>query len=179
MKLKLTKQEEYVKQYTFELFIPALHHVICLKNQAEYQKWGGNTCRQSAILGAYFMSQWLPQYDWQVWDGNFTDIIYGKKCEFNHAWIYGVHKETNYGLFLDLSNVVKERLFIKTRVNAYPKSHSQYKNQIELNRTQLDWRKMLSTDIEYYTKMHSLELAQLIHQVMLFNEDTFGLKYPC
>ena len=176
--MKLTKREEYVKKYTFELFIPTLHHTIKAFNEQEYKKWGGNTCRQSAILGAYFLNQWLPEYEWQVWDGNFTDIIRGKKYEFNHAWIYGENKQTGEGLFLDLSNVIKERLFFKTKDNVYPSYHEQYKNQKELNRVQLDWEKMLATDYEYYTKLHSMELANLLQRLMLTHEKSVGLKYP-
>ncbi len=94
---------------------------------------------------------------------------------FNHAWIYGVSKNGGANLFLDLSNVLKERLFIKTNVNAYPKDHEEYKNQKEVNRVQLDWRNMVGTEREYYTRLQTQVLADLLREVMLFNEDKCGL----
>ena len=172
---KLTNKEKKVRRYVFELFIPSLHQIIRSLNHSEYQRWGGNTCRQSAIFGAYFLDQWLPEYEWEVYDGNFTDVINGKEVAFNHAWIYGVSKNGGANLFLDLSNVLKERLFIKTNVNAYPKDHEEYKNQKEVSRVQLDWRNMVGTEREYYTRLQTQVLADLLREVMLFNEDKCGL----
>lgn len=161
----LTPNEMKAKKYLFDFFIPTLHDLIETANPEAYLKWNRNTCRQSAVFGCHFLNKLLPEYEWTAWDGNFEDVYLGRKVKYNHAWIYGSHKTRDKHLLVDLSVVNKERLFIERPENTYPKDHPEYEHMIEVDRKQLDYRKMIENEIEYYTQLsgpqvvHCLELG--------------------
>lgn len=147
----LNDKEIMAKEYMFEVFIPSIHELIKSRNSEEYEKWGGNCCRQSAIFGAVVLSEILPEYTWTVWDGVMDDVIRGKEVNYNHAWIFG--KCDGKRLLVDLSRQYQERLFIEVKVNGYPKDHPEYANMVITSREQLDWKKAFDDDLEYYTQL--------------------------
>jgi hypothetical protein len=155
--LLLTKEEECAKKIMFEAFVPSLHEFIIEKNPTEYRRWGGNTCRQTAIFGADLLTAIMPSYEWEVWEGDFEDIHMGRPVKYQHAWILGKRGERR--LLLDLSRTTSERLFIPVKTNSYPKDHEDYKNMKELGRRRLDWKTMLENDVEYYTSMPGKEVV--------------------
>lgn len=164
--LELNTKEQQVKIFMFNRVVPAIHKVLKDGNPNLYQQWGGNTCRQSAVFGVKFLEELLPEYDWTVWDGDFGDKIRGQHTKYNHAWIYGIHKETKKGLLVDLSRVDRERLFLPTTSNKYPKDHPEYKEMRLIQKTKLDYNQMIEDDIEYYTQLPSTEvLNNIINEV--------------
>lgn len=163
----LTDKELIVKKYMENIFTPALHNLLKSANPSEYEKWGGNTCRQTAIFGTKFIEKLLPNYEWVAWDGNFSDIIRGIPKKYNHAWIYGIDKKNSRGLLIDLSRVMQERLFITVKENKYPKNHSEYKDMKQINKEKLNVVLSLE-DYEYYTKRKGWDiLDQLEKECML------------
>jgi len=60
---------ELLEMQMRDIFKPSLAHVLFLANPTEYEKWQGNHCRQSAMIGAYVLSRLAPQYKWRVFDG--------------------------------------------------------------------------------------------------------------
>lgn len=157
--LVVTEREKYVKNFMEREFVPVLHDLLKNANPLEYQKWGGNACRQTAIFGVKFLEKLLPTYSWEAWDGNFDDVVGSKKVQYNHAWIYGVEESTGKKLLIDLSRLYHERLFLFVEDNQYPKEHASYINMIELNRAKLDIKDCMK-DHEYYTMERSVKVLE-------------------
>lgn len=150
--MELTVKEKECRDYMMNVFVPTLHEMVEEINPQEYHRWSKNLCRQTAVFASTFLNRCYGEYDWQAWEGDFEDIVNGKQVRYEHAWIFGKHKESGRRLFLDLSNNVKERLFIVTGVNGYPKDSEEHKNMKCLSRKRLDVESMLN-DTEYLTKM--------------------------
>jgi hypothetical protein len=149
----MTNQELIVKYYMEEKFLPALHKLVSTANPAMYKKWGGNACRQTALFGKLFLDKLLPQYSWAVWDGIFEEDVKGKLKRYNHAWVYGVDKDSGKRLLVDLARQYKERLFIEVTANRYPKDHPEYVNMKELSREKADVADWLNSP-EFYTSLN-------------------------
>jgi hypothetical protein len=158
---ELTNEEQRVKVVMEGMFIPALHDVLKKANPAEYDKWKGNACRQTAVFGTWYLRHVLPRYTWTAWDGLFDDIVYGKQVQYNHAWIIGRLAAGNLRVLVDMSRQHHERLFIPVESNAYPKNHPEYLNTKILERYPIDMQTSMSED-EYYTKLPSLTVYAMI-----------------
>jgi hypothetical protein len=169
----LTTKEKQVKEYMYSEFIPELNKIFEEKNPETYAKWGKNCCQQTAVFGAALLTEMLPDYKWEVWYGIFDDIVMGRPVQYNHAWIWGKHKNENKGLFVDLSRIFHERLFFDTTDNNYPKNHSDYQYMKEIKRIQLDWKRMIKEEIEYYTSMHSQKILSEIKNRINFSKKDF------
>jgi hypothetical protein len=157
----LTEKEEQVKDYMINKFVPTLHSIFKEKNPSEYKKWGGNACRQTAIYSAHALTELLPEYNWKVYDGIFKDKFQGRDVKYNHAWDYGVNKENNKKLFVDLGRIHTEPIFMDTNKNRYP-SNEEYKDLRLLNQEMLDWKYLLDNEIEYYTTYSKDEMLSEI-----------------
>lgn len=165
----LSKREEQIKYYMENCFVPALHKVVkgySEESKRKYEMYNGNLCRQTAIFGATFLQNVLaPEYEWTVWEGDFEDKYEGKDVRYQHAWIFG-KSPNGERLLLDLSNQVKERLFIKVKVNGYPKQ-GEHKHMRELGRMKLNHNEMFAgTDVEYMTQISSPQLMKLVIEEM-------------
>lgn len=156
----LSKEEERAKLFMYNSFIGALQEILQEKgNKEKYEKWQGNCCRQTAIYGACILEQLLPQYDWKVWQGEMTDVVYGKEVEYDHAWIFGRNRDKR--LLVDLSRDYRERVFEEVKTNSYPKTEA-WKDMKILKREQLDWKKLLKEEREFYTGMTGEEIMKEI-----------------
>lgn len=162
-KAMLNNNEIYAKMYMFKVFIPSLHKLLQDKNPKEYEKWGGNCCRQSAIFGAYILNELLPEYEWTVWDGEMDDIVNGKEVSYNHAWILG--KGNGKRLLVDLARSYRERLFIEVKSNGYPKDHPEYIHMVVKSRTKIDWESEIKNEREYYTGYTGKEFYEKLLEV--------------
>lgn len=163
--MSLTITELSAKNYMEQKFLPALHKLVSEANPSEYKKWGGNACRQTAIFGYLYMQQLLPNYQWSAWDGIFDDVVYDKPVKYNHAWLYGVDKESGRRLLVDMARLHHERLFIKVTGNRYPKDHPSYLNMVEVSREKIDVAENLAT-IEYYTGLDSETFLQKLESII-------------
>ncbi len=142
------------------IFMPILKLMLKNSNPELFKKWGGNFCRQTAILGCHVLSKIAPEYQWEAWDGNFKDIIEATEVKYNHAWIYGLNK-LGHGMFIDLSRQHHENVFSKVKSNQRPPEIPGYDYMEELNRTKIDWKKSLE-DKEYYTGLTGLKLGEYL-----------------
>lgn len=157
----MNQLELNVKHIMEGYFIPSLHNILEKANPTEYARWGGNACRQTAVLGTQLLRQMLPQYEWVAWDGYFSDIVNGQRVKYNHAWIYGVNKEEGKGLLVDLSRNHHERLFLEVRANKYPKNHPSYKHMKLISKDRLDVSELMQ-EKEFYTGLGGYTLLQKI-----------------
>jgi hypothetical protein len=161
----LTAKEGTVKEIMEERFIPALHSFLERSNPAEYKKWQGNACRQTAVFAVPILEALLPDYKWTAWDGDFEDIVYGREVTYNHAWVYGVNRKEGRRLLVDLSRIHHERLFIEVDSNKYPKDHPSYIHMKELRRKEMDVQEMLD-DTEYYSRKPSRDILEYLVEEM-------------
>jgi hypothetical protein len=173
--LVVTNREILTKNFMVNNFIPTLHSTLEESNPFQYQKWGGNACRQTAIFGVKFLEKLLPTYKWEAWDGIFDDIVRGKKVNYNHAWIYGEEQSTGKKLLVDLSRNLHERLFLFVEENDYPRDYPTYKNMIEINRQKIDIKDCMN-DLEYYTSLRSQKLLQILKEKTNFEQFRKELK---
>lgn len=167
--MQLTEQENLTKVFMENRFVPTLHNILSNANPEEYKRWGGNACRQTAIMGVHFLREFLPSYEWTAYDGDFSDIVQGVPRQYNHAWIHGIDKKNKRGLLVDLSRVDRERLFIPVKENKYPKNHPAYKHMKLIRKEKIDIEKQMQ-DHEYYTMLPGKELLD-----KLIIESTKGL----
>jgi hypothetical protein len=158
-KLVDTEREKYVKNFMEREFVPKLHDLLKTANPFQYEKWGGNACRQTAIFGVKFLEKLLPTYLWEAWDGDFNDVVNGRKVQYNHAWIYGIDKSNNRKLLVDLSRLYHERLFLFVEDNKYPKDHPSYLYMNELKREKMDIKECMK-DLEFYTSERSTKVLE-------------------
>jgi hypothetical protein len=171
----VTEREKHVKFFMEHAFVPALHDLLKNANPLEYQKWGGNACRQTAIFGVKFLEKLLPTYKWEAWDGIFDDEVKGRKVQYNHAWIFGTDNNTGKKLLVDLSRIFHERLFLFVEKNEYPKDHPSYIHMSEVKREELDVKDCMK-DLEYYTSERSVKLLQTLKDVTKFEKFRKDLK---
>jgi hypothetical protein len=164
--MELTSKEEQVKDYMFNVFTPALHHLVSTSNPKEYERWNGNTCRQTAVFGIYFLEELLPEYEWTAWDGDFSDIYMGQNVQYNHAWLHGVDKANRRGLLVDLSRVNKERLFIPVTENKFPRKHPEYKDMKLIRKERIDIGERMS-EYEYFTNLQGEEFIKALLEIMV------------
>lgn len=148
--MELNQKELECRAFMFNIFIPALHEMVEEINPTEYHKWGGNLCRQTAVFASHFLNKTFQEYDWQGWEGDFEDVVHGQPCRYEHAWVFGKSKTGSRRLFLDLAHNHKERLFVATKVNAYPKNSEAHKDMVCLSRKKLNVQEMYN-DIEHHT----------------------------
>lgn len=146
----LTTKEQRARQFMEERFLPALHAMLETADPQKYAAYGGNACRQTAILGMHFLNVLLPEYKWRAWEGEFDDIILGQPCQYDHAWLYGVGPGKRR-LLVDLARKVQERLFMVVTANTYPKDHPEYIHMQERKRTKIDVDQRLKQR-EWYTR---------------------------
>jgi hypothetical protein len=163
---ELTTKEQEIKKIMEEVFVPVLHDILSKANPKEYEKWQGNACRQTALFSAKLLQEFLPEYQWSVWDGNFNDLILGQQRHFDHAWVYGVNRSEGRRLLVDLARVHQERLFVITGGNHYPKDHPEYVHLTELSRRKINIDEMMGIE-EHYTQMNSNDLLKLIQTKMV------------
>jgi hypothetical protein len=164
--MELTTHEQAIKAFMYNVFVPSLHNILKDANPQAYKQWGGNACRQTAIFGHHFLSGLLPDYEWTVWDGDFSDKLRGQRVQYNHAWNYGVDKKNNKALLVDLSRVNKERLFIPVKANKYPKNHEEYKDMKLIRKEKMDVAKRM-TEPEYYTMLDSVVLLNKLDKIIM------------
>lgn len=157
MDTQLTPLELNVKWAMENCFIPALHEVLSKADPKKYDQWAGNACKQAAIFGAAILEGILPQYKWTVWEGIFDDIVNDKPSHYNHAWIYGVDRESGRRLLVDMAREYRERLFIVVTGNRYPKDHPEYMQMVEKSRSQHDYKTRVN-EIEYYTQRNGVDV---------------------
>lgn len=155
---------ELLERQMQEIFKPSLKQVLFLANPTEFERWQGNHCRQSALIGAYVLNRLAPQYKWAVWDGEFDDIIYGKPYRYRHAWIYGESLNGDKDIFVDLSRQHHQCLFVEVTENKYPDGYG-YDDMKELKREQIDWQNFIAQP-EYYTNVSGEVLGNEMLQVI-------------
>jgi hypothetical protein len=147
------------------IVLKEMNKIFMEKNPQQYALWQGNCCRQTAVTCCVFLSELLPEYNWQAYEAKFDDVYNGSPVTYEHAWVFGETKEGRK-LFCDLARIHTEPLFFIAEENKYP-SNGDYADLIEIKRTQLNYQGMLE-EREFYTRMIASELMAEIKERINF-----------
>lgn len=139
----LTPQEEQARDIMVYLFNPVLKFIFLTQNYVTFRKYGFNSCRQTAILGAGYLRKLLPDYTIRVCEGQFLEHIDGKFTPYVHAFILAGKDERT--LIIDLSRTEKRLLFTQAYPGIYPTTED-YKDMVLINFVPIDLDEMLNTN---------------------------------
>ena len=142
------------------LFNPVLKFILMTSNYGKFVEYGGNSCRQTAILGAGYLRKLLPDYQFQVYEGHFIEKINGRCVPYDHAFIVA-HKDDRH-LVIDLSRTTKKLLFSETYSNIYPEIED-YEDVVKIGQDLMNLDELLNTDEpEYFTGKKPREIMAMI-----------------
>ena len=158
----LTKQEEKARDIMVYLFNPVLKFILMTSNYEEFKRYGFNSCRQTAILGASYLKKLLPDYDFHVYEGHFVEKIDGKATPYDHAFIVAINDKEQRHLVIDLSRTSKKLIFMEAQDNLYPQIED-YQDVIKIGQDLIDLDEMINTDEpEYFTGLKPLVVLKMI-----------------
>lgn len=160
----LTLEEIEARDIMVYSFVPVLKMLLNQFNPKEFYQYGYNSCRQTAILGGYFLQSLLPDYTISVYEGQFTEPINEIITPYIHAFIIAQKDKRN--LIVDLSRTSKHLLFHPVFDRIYPDMYD-YKNVAKISQERIDYKSMVETDEkEYLTGLKPLDLLNLIINLM-------------
>ena len=147
----LTDQEQIAKDVLIYLFNPCLKYVFAKKNKEAFKQYAFNTCRQTAVLGAYFLHKLLPGYTVRVFEAYCKDVLCGNKVDYIHAFTVAT-SPAGENILLDISRTVKRLLFHKFNDwdSIYP-SVDEYSTMKIISMREIDWELALAEENEYFT----------------------------
>ena len=162
---RLTEQEEKARDEMIYLFNPVLKFILLNKGYDEFKRYGFNSCRQTAIFGAFYLRKLLPNYNLHVYEGKFIEKENGIVIPYIHAFIIA-EGPNDRQLIIDISRTTKRLLFTEVYPNIYP-NFDDYKNVVKLWEEKIDLDKMINTDEpEYLTGCKPKNLIQIIETLI-------------
>lgn len=161
----LTSEEQKARDIMLYLFNPVLKFILLTENPTEFQRFGFNSCRQTAIFGADYLSKLLPDYTFSVYEGSFIEIINGEITPYAHAYIVGAYQDRF--ILIDLSRTSKPLIFMQIpSLDFYPR-YNEYKDVHKLGHSRINLHSALTTkDPEYLTGMKPAQVVYLIDKMI-------------
>ena len=157
---QLTEQEEKARDIMVYLFNPVLKYILAHSKPEEFAKYGFNSCRQTAILGAAYLQKLLPDYDIVPYEGLFVENLPSGIEQYIHAFILA--SKGSRCLLIDLSRTTKRLMFSEVLSALYP-SVEEYKDMILINKNPINLNDMIYTDEpEYFTNKKPIEVLEII-----------------
>lgn len=157
---QLTEQEEKARDKMVYLFNPVLKYILAHSKPEEFAKYGFNSCRQTAILGAAYLKKFLPDYQITPYEGLFFENLPTGLEQYIHAFILA--SKDKRCLLIDLSRTTKRLMFSEALSQLYP-CVEDYKDMILVNKKLINLDKMIYTDEpEYFTGKKPVELLEII-----------------
>ena len=158
---QLTEQEKKARDIMVYLFNPVLKYILANSNPKEFARYGFNSCRQTAILGAAYIQKLLPGYDIMPYEGLFIEKLPNGNIEqYIHAFILA--SKNNRRLLIDLSRTTKRLMFSEVLSSLYP-SIEDYKDMIFISSNPINLNDVIYNDEpEYFTKKSAVEILEMI-----------------
>ena len=158
---QLTEQEEKARDKMVYLFNPVLKYILAHSKPEEFAKYGFNSCRQTAILGAAYLQKLLPDYNIVPYEGLFIENLPNGIEQYIHAFILANKDKRN--ILIDLSRTTKRLIFHEAFEFLYPLVE-EYKNMILINKNLINLHDMIYTDEpEYFTNKKPIEVLEIIN----------------
>ena len=158
---QLTEQEKKARDIMVYLFNPVLKYILANSNPKEFARYGFNSCRQTAILGAAYIQKLLSGYDIIPYEGLFIEKLpNGNIKQYIHAFILA--SKNNRRLLIDLSRTTKRLMFSEVLSSLYP-SIEDYKDMIFISSNPINLNDVIYNDEpEYFTKKSAVEILEMI-----------------
>ena len=161
---QLTEQEEKARDKMVYLFNPVLKYILVHSKPEEFAKYGFNSCRQTAILGAAYLQKLLPDYNIVPYEGLFIENLPNGIEQYIHAFILANKDKRN--ILIDLSRTTKRLIFHEAFEFLYPLVE-EYKNMILINKNLINLHDMIYTDEpEYFTNKKPIEVLEIINTLI-------------
>ena len=161
---QLTEQEEKARDKMVYLFNPVLKYILAHSKPEEFAKYGFNSCRQTAILGAAYLQKLLPDYNIVPYEGLFIENLPNGIEQYIHAFILANKDKRN--ILIDLSRTTKRLIFHEAFEFLYPLVE-EYKNMILINKNLVNLHDMIYTDEpEYFTNKKPIEVLEIINTLI-------------
>ena len=161
---QLTEQEEKARDKMVYLFNPVLKYILAHSKPEEFAKYGFNSCRQTAILGAAYLQKLLPDYNIVPYEGLFIENLPNGIEQYIHAFILANKDKRN--ILIDLSRTTKRLIFHEAFEFLYPLVE-EYKNMILINKNLINLHDMIYTDEpEYFTNKKPIEVLEIINTLI-------------
>ena len=161
----LTPEEQKARDTMVYLFNPVLKFLLMTEGQAEFQRFGCNSCRQTAIFGADYLSKLLPDYTFSAYEGSFIEVVNGEITPYAHAYIIGAYQDRY--ILVDLARTTKPLIFMEIdSIDAYPRI-GEYKDAHKLGHNRINLVSALETkDPEYLTNMIPKDVVTMIDNLI-------------
>lgn len=170
----MTELDKIYKLLRYQL-IPNMRKLFILKNPVEYYRWGGNCCRQAAMMTAYaFYKSGYCQNDIYLIERTFNGFIKKSKTPtgtfihcFNSIWI----KDDKRYLTVDMSTQNEEPIWYmgfpdeNRGVYSYPVHRRTKLNMATVPGTTrtVDWKSYTEkgSKLEYYTNLPMVDIYDI------------------
>lgn len=154
----LTDEEKKARNELIYIFNPCLKFLF--DQYPQFKQYAYNSCRQTAIFSTAFLSEIMAGYSFQLYEGNFSDILHGQKVEYAHAFAIGQNGTRR--ILVDVSRTERKLLFHLLPDNgivAYPKVEG-YMFLTMSSFGKQDWRELLMSKMpEFLTGMRPIEVC--------------------
>ncbi len=133
---KLNPEEEKVRDIMIYSFNPALKFIFLQEGRKRFSEFAFNSCRQTAIFGANYLTRLLPAYTFTAYEGDFVETMEGVVVPYKHAFIVG--KKGKRLLLVDLARTIKPLVFtIISKMGEFP-DYDEYKDMALIKYTKLN-----------------------------------------
>ena len=164
LKDNLTDRERMARDEMIHIFNPVLKLILAHSNPVEFERYGFNSCRQTAIFGTAILSELLPEYNFKLYEGQFAELYNGQMITYTHAFTIGQYQDRM--LLIDISRVSKRLLFHQIEDTLYP-CEDEWKNVSLINKEELSLAEMLTSGVvEYFTGKSPMSVLLSIKTLM-------------
>lgn len=160
----LTEKERMARDEMINVFNPVLKLILSSAKPYEFEKYGFNSCRQTAIFATAILTELLPEYTFRLYEGEFVESYKGQPISYTHAFTIAYHGDR--ALLIDISRVSKRLLFMPIEDTLYPHIDEWRKVGL-ISKTELSLSEMLTPGtVEYFTGKEPLAVLSLIKTLM-------------
>lgn len=147
---KKDKNEEEAFFFIRDAFIPELR-MICRRNNPEiFHLYNGNMCRQAAIYGIYFLKKIMPGWEFELYEADYKQELFGNDFFATHAVIFAKNKKEKR--IIDMSRQTKRDIWAKVSKPEYPKGYEEYDEMEMIEIRKMNWKKEINTPKEIFGK---------------------------
>lgn len=159
---------EQCKEFMINKFRPELRDLFYTKGYERYKKYNFNSCRQTAVFGAFILRDAFPEYKWTACEGLMRTPYLGKIYEVEHAWIFGFNKQLG-GIVVDLESPCIK--VYKTDINEL---RSPRKILGKISRIDIE---ECVKEVEFLTMMNSLDILSMLRSKLSNDIKSFEVEY--
>ena len=168
----LDVQESRIRDEMIYMWNPTLKYLLSTYSNGVWEKFAFNSCRQTAILGAFYLNEHFKRYRWRAFEGNFSDIENNQKGEYLHAFIVGYNNDQK--ILVDISRTTRKLIFSHIDfdtdiIKDYPKYPGYQNCKLLAITEEYNINNLVNTNIkEYVTGMYPFEIHEYLVRAVHF-----------